>query len=489
MRILIIILIIGNSILINAQNQRGQTWISGLGGTKIIFSNNGIVTDNTPMNSFYFSHGNSNICDTNGNLLLSSDGFKIYDSNYNILDNGDTLVPKDFFINEDGWSAYSQSSIFLPMDSEKYYFITPTMNDSRLTDCLQNNHCYFDLLLYNIIDMKANNGAGKVVKRMIPLLENVNLRKTQMMACQHGNGKDWWLLKQEGDSANVHIFLFTQDSVYDKGVQVFNEPVWGGWDIRGQSTFNNDGTQYATTSHGSSTGLIFLADFDRCYGKLSNPKTIQMPYGSQHKPADTTIMERLSVGLAFSPNGKFLYVISMSNVYQYDLIDNTWFHVAGLDTNYQQFQLYENAYLGPDNNIYIGNFAVASLQMSVIDNPDIKGAGCNFCPRCLRLDSLSGFVRAGTPPCMPNYGLGAKVCYPDGLLNPPKEDLNTLEVFPNPSSTIFYIKNKKGKKKELYNTIGELVLSTTKDEVNVSSLPKGFYYIKCENVVKKVIVE
>jgi hypothetical protein len=90
---------------------------------------------------------------------------------------------------------------------------------------------------------------------------------------------------------------------------------------------------------------------------------------------------------------------------------------------------------------------------------------------------------------MPNYSLGAKVCYPEGLLNPPKEDLNTLEVFPNPSSTIFYIKNKKGKKKELYNSVGELILSTTKEEINVSHFSIGIYYLKCENVVKKVVVE
>ena len=346
--------------------------------------------------------------------------------------------------------------------------------------------------------MKANNGAGKVVKRMKPLLENANLRKTQMMACRHGNGKDWWLLKQEGDSANVHTFLFTQDSVYDKGVQVFNEPVWGGWDIRGQSTFNNDGTQYATTSHGSSTGLIFLADFDRCYGKLSNPKTIQMPFGSQHIPSDTNIMERLSVGLAFSPNGKFLYVISQRNIYQYDLQDNTWFRLAGLDTTHQQFQDYENAYLGPDNKIYIGNFAGGSKQMSVIDNPDIKGIGCNFCPRCLRLDTLSGFVRARTPPCMPNYSLGAKVCYPESaeqLIMKNEE----LIIYPNPSSTKIVVRcQMTNVRKELYNSVGQLILSIQptpnpskggEDEIDVRNLSKGVYYLRVGNVSKKVIVE
>jgi len=336
--------------------------------------------------------------------------------------------------------------------------------------------------------MNANAGAGKVTQRMIPLLQNVNLRKTQMMACRHGNGKDWWLLKQEGDSANVHTFLFTQDSVFDKGVQIFSEPVWGGWDIRGQSTFNSNGSKYATTSHGGSTGLIFLADFDRCYGILDNPWVIQMPSGSQHDPTDTNIMERLSVGLVFSPNNKFLYVISMSNIYQFDLQDSSWYHVAGLDTSYQQFQGYETAYSGPDNKLYIGNWGGLSKQMSRIDNPDVKGVGCNFCPRCLRMDSLSGVFSLGTPPCMPNYSLGAKTCWPLQNENV-KEKEKELSVYPNPSSSMIYIKNANQKKKELYNSIGQLIFSTFKNEINVSNYSKGIYYLRCGIQTKKIIIE
>jgi len=375
------------------------------------------------------------------------------------------------------------------MDSNKYYFITPTFSDIRYDDCHNNGgNCYFDLLLYNVIDMNANAGAGKVTQRMIPLLQNVNLRKTQMMACRHGNGKDWWLLKQEGDSANVHTFLFTQDSVFDKGVQIFSEPVWGGWDIRGQSTFNSNGSKYATTSHGGSTGLIFLADFDRCYGILDNPWVIQMPSGSQHDPTDTNIMERLSVGLVFSPNNKFLYVISMSNIYQFDLQDSSWYHVAGLDTSYQQFQGYETAYSGPDNKLYIGNWGGLSKQMSRIDNPDVKGVGCNFCPRCLRMDSLSGVFSLGTPPCMPNYSLGAKTCWPLQNENV-KEKEKELSVYPNPSSSMIYIKNANQKKKELYNSIGQLIFSTFKNEINVSNYSKGIYYLRCGIQTKKIIIE
>ena len=472
----------------SAQSKRGNNWITGHNGNKIDFNNNTILTFKNLYSSKYFSAGNSCISDTNGNLILASDGFNIYNNLGSYIDGGDTIIPPYYYTVQDGWSAGSQTSIFLPMDSNKYYFITPTFSDIRYDDCHNNGgNCYFDLLLYNVIDMNANAGAGKVTQRMIPLLQNVNLRKTQMMACRHGNGKDWWLLKQEGDSANVHTFLFTQDSVYDKGAQLFSEPVWGGWDIRGQSTFNSDGSKFATTSHGSSTGLIFLADFDRCYGLLSNPYTIQMPYGSQHLPWDTTIMERLSVGLTFSPNNKFLYVVSADNVYQYDLQDSTWFHVAGLDTNANNFQEYETAYMAPDNKIYIGNFGGLSKQMSRIDNPDVKGAGCNFCPRCLRMDSLSSVFSLGTPPCMPNYGLGAKVCFPDGVKEVEKN--YTLEIYPNPSTSLFYIKNADKKKKELYNSVGQLIFSTSKNEIDVSNYSKGIYYLRCGIQTKKIIIE
>ena len=469
-----------------AQSKRGNNWITGYSGNRIEFINNTISTYQGVYFPFkYFTGGNSCIGDTAGNLILASDGYNIYNELGSYIDGGDTLIPLNLFIYEDGWSAESQASIFLPMDSNKYYFITPTFSDSQFNDCFANNNCYFDLLLCNEIDMNANGGLGKVTKRMKPILQNARLRKTQMMACRHGNGKDWWLLKQEGDSANVHTFLFTQDSVYDKGVQVFNGPVWGGWDIRGQSTFNNDGSKYASTSHGSSTGLIFLADFDRCYGILSNPYTIQMPVGSQQNPTDTTLTERLSVGLSFSPNGQFLYVISHWNVYQYDLQDNTWFHLIGKDTSW--FSGYETAYLAPDNKIYIGNFNGVSKQMSRIDNPDVKGVGCNFCPRCLRLDSLGTNAYVGTPPCMPNYGLGAKTCWPLDTGN--VSETNGISIYPNPSSSVIYIKNANQKKKELYNSVGQLIFSTSKNEVDVSNYSKGIYYLRCGFQTKKIIIE
>jgi hypothetical protein len=144
--------------------------------------------------------------------------------------------------------------------------------------------------------------------------------------------------------------------------------------------------------------------------------------------------------------------------------------------------------MGPDNKIYIGNFGGLSKQMSRIDNPDVKGLGCNFCPRCLRLDSLGATAYVGTPPCMPNYSLGAKTCWP---LSNEQVIVNNeqWELYPNPVNTILYIGNAKGKKKKLYNTYGQLLISTTKEEINISGLAKGLYFLSCGQQTQKVLVE
>jgi hypothetical protein len=478
------------SIFCNAQEyKQSWNWITGYSGNKISFDGGNITTTGGvyfPLK--YFSTGSSSISDLNGNLILASDGYNIYNAFGSYIEGGDTLVPINLYNYYDGHTILSQSSIFLPINNNDYYFITPAFSNPQFANCLSNNNCHFDLLLYNLIDMNANGGLGKVTKRMVPLMQNANLRKTQMMACRHGNGKDWWLLKNEGDYGDVHTFLFTQDSVYDKGIQVFAQPNWGPWDIRGQSTFNSDGSMFATASHCSSCGLIFIADFDRCHGILNKPSVIERPWGSMYDPIDTAKKEHLVSGLCFSPNGQFLYVSGRRNIYQYDLQDSTWYKVVGLDTSYTEFQDYETLYNAPDGKIYVGNFAGLSKQMSRIDNPDVKGAGCNFCPRCLRLDSLGANAYVGTPPCMPNYGLGAKTCWPlshdDVLVGD-----DHLAVYPNPANNILNFKNKTGKRKYLYNTLGQLIRTTQTNEMDVRGLHPGVYYVQCDGETRKVIVE
>ena len=65
-------------------------------------------------------------------------------------------------------------------------------------------------------------------------------------------------------------------------------------------------------------------------------------------------------------------------------------------------------------------------------------------------------------------------------------------VYPNPAYSKLYIKSDKriaNSQKELYNSVGQMVLRTKKNEIDVSGLSKGMYYLRVENQVVKVVVE
>jgi hypothetical protein len=54
-----------------------------------------------------------------------------------------------------------------------------------------------------------------------------------------------------------------------------------------------------------------MADFDRCTGLLSNPKSLHAPLHTSNTILDSLFpgdKDTSIIGLAFSPNDKFLYV-------------------------------------------------------------------------------------------------------------------------------------------------------------------------------------
>ena len=93
---------------------------------------------------------------------------------------------------------------------------------------------------------------------------------------------------------------------------------------------------------------------------------------------------------------------------------------------------------------------------------------------------------------MPDYNLGPTNnpnCWP--LSNSEFSILNAeLMVYPNPATDKMQITNASLRsKKDLYNSVGQLIFSTTKNEMDISSLSKGVYYLRCESKSKKVIIE
>lgn len=492
------------SLLVDAQENFNRMWYTGGGRTfRSQFTTSGVMNmkiDST--HGRYFTNGSSSICDSNGNMLLCCDGYNVYNSSLTYLDGGYKLADSLFYSFDDGFSSYSQTSILLPITPSLYYLIHASCSDSTLNDVWlvpSKKKAPFDRLFLSKIDMNSNGGAGKVVERMKPIVQGEYISKTQMMACRHANGKDWWLLKMMHDSVSVYTFLISKDSVYNYGKQSFSYPRKTGanngyWEIMGQIQLSQDGKKFAVTCNNGHNEL-FLADFNRCTGQLSNMTKKNIPILPTNFPASANEPDdKYSTGVCFSPNGRFIYTINYTNIQQYDTWDpdsNTaWFHVANMDTVYDYFNGYSMGSLGWDNKIYIGNWHGLGKTMSVIDSPDNKGVACNWCAKCLRFpDTLGG---ATNPPCQPNYNLGKDTsinCWPlaDHSVN---EIPNLMEVYPNPTTGRLLIKGCKSMSvKELFTHSGQLLLRTKENELDLSRLPKGFYLLRCEDQARKVVVE
>nr|MBP6315412.1 T9SS type A sorting domain-containing protein [Chitinophagaceae bacterium] len=478
----------------------GQSWITGLGNSyKVKFNNQQRIISVYDTNyQFYFHGASSCISNANGDLKIICDGYDLMDTLGSIIEDGDSLVPTLMYDKYNGWGAYPQSSIILPFLNDIYYVITPTASDFEVLNYWNvpnTGRALFDLLLYHKVDMNLNGGVGMVVEKAVPLLTNVKLSKTQMMACRHANGADWWLLKQAHDTNLIYKFLITVDSIYSYSPQGFSEPHFTKWDLHGQSMFNQEGTKYATVCLG--INQLFLADFDRCTAQLSNPRIVNL--ANHQLQAQDTTLDVSPRGLCFSPNGSFIYIVKGYNIFQYEWGEPdsalAWYHVANLDTTWDQFQKWGSSYLGPDNKIYIGNLGGVGKAMTTIDNPDVKGAGCGFCAKCFQFPKIG----AGNPPCMPNYALGADLpCWTLGSAQLLEEN-EKFEVYPNPASNIITIKGAYLDQQEneisVCNLLGQTILHTkfktsnSLYQIDISEFENGIYLLKVNEFIRKIIKE
>jgi hypothetical protein len=492
------------SLSVGAQENFNKIWYTGAGRTfRTEFSSSGTInTKIDSLNNRYFDSGASSICDSNGNIILCSDGFSVYGADLEYLDGGYRLMDSAIFDFYNGFSILSQSSIFLPIDDTTTYFVNSGTSEFNLNTVWlapNSKKAPFDLLFLNKINMKANGGAGKVVERMKPIVQGEFISKTQMMACKHANGKDWWLLKMMHDSVSVYTFLITKDSVYNYGKQSFPYPRKTGtnngyWEIMGQIQLSPDGKNFAATCNNGHNEL-FLADFDRCTGKLSNMQKKNIPILPTNYTAPTTEPNDIfSTGICYSQSGRFIYTVNYANIQQYDTWDpdssTAWYHVANMDTVYDYFNGYSMGYLGWDKKLYIGNWHGLGKTMSVIDSPDNKGIACSWCAKCMRFpDTLGG---ATNPPCQPNYNLGKDTsinCWPLAVENTNMSS-ESLLVYPNPTNGRLIIRGcNHNTSKELFSHSGQLLLRTKENELDLSLFTKGIYLLRCEGQVRKVVVE
>ena len=343
--------------------------------------------------------------------------------------------------------------------------------------------------------MDSNAGKGKVIQKNMVLADNQHFVDCALQAVKHANGKDWWLVKADAKNNRYQEYLVLADTILGPYYQYVPTANIGGFrPWQSELFFSEDGKQMASTMYGNIDTIngnafydfnrVDLFDFDRCYGTLTYKQQYRVPYDTSSYPNYD-----IKAGICFSPNGKLLYMSNMYTIYQIDLEDTNRYNaifIHGPDTSIAGFNWYASMGLAPNGKIYIGS-DIGSYSISYIDSPNVKGLGCSFIPRGV----TQSYTGLRSPPNMPNYGLGADtsvVCWPLQSENV-KEKEKDWVVYPNPAYQNIYINNARGKKKTLYNLSGQIISSTTKDEIDVSKYAKGMYFIQINNAVKKIIIE
>ncbi|MGB3773778.1 MAG: T9SS type B sorting domain-containing protein [Leeuwenhoekiella sp.] len=336
--------------------------------------------------------GCSTISNENGELLFYTDGSVVYQADGSIMNNGSGLL---------GNSSSTQSAIIIPkpLDNNIYYIFTvDVLEQPDPQGPLQTSG-----INYSIVDF-TTNPAGEVTEKNVHLLDfSAEKLSAVVMGC---DSDTVWMVTLSTSSAtipvlnqNINFNTFYAFAIDENGVNenpVMSSTTMRVQDQRGNLKFSPDGEKLACANAVSG---LFLLDFNSLTGRVSSPVSL----GSFELIRD-------AYGVEFSPDNRFLYAAFYNDlpinappesftsvIRQYDLESN---NINGTSYVVDEQTLYRGSLqLGPDGKIYrsmSSEYFTGLPFLSVIDNPNEKGAACNYINNAIDLGN--GRSTQGLPP-------------------------------------------------------------------------------------------
>ncbi|MBV6405234.1 MAG: hypothetical protein GFGODING_02001 [Flavobacteriales bacterium] len=394
------------------------------GGVDLNFQSGSLVVT-TVSRAIGFRRTSTNMTDASGNLLFSTNGTFVANSPGDTMLNGSGLNPGSYS------SLYPEGLYILqgvlalpkPDSADIYLLLHMTVNNSI--------DLYAEQLYLTKIDMSLDGGLGGVTsKNQVILIEDLNVGR--LTAVRHANGRDWWVLCHKVNTDTFYRLLVTPTGVSIDGTQSIGavRPA-----DNGQTCFSPDGSSFAYY-WGEPGADLDIFRFDRCTGLFYDP--VYVPISDYDGGG----------GVAFSPNGRYVYVSSVFDVYQFDTeaadIAASMVHIAQWDSTYSPFPplatLFNIAQLAPDGKIYIGT-GNSTDKLHVINYPDSAGLACDIVQHGIALPRYF----SNSLPNHPNYHLGpvdGSVCDSLGINagltpGPSPGERGGIRVHPNPSTGAF----------------------------------------------------
>lgn len=336
--------------------------------------------------------GCSTISNDNGQLLFYTDGTIIYQADGSVMTNGTGLL---------GNSSSTQSAIIIPkpLDSTIYYVFTV----DEVGQDVVGGPIVTDGINYSIVDF-STNPLGEVTQKNIHLLDfSAEKLSAVVMGC---DSDTVWMVSLSTSSAVVpdissyinyntfYAFAIDEDGVNTTPVKSTTSMQVS--DQRGNLKFSPDGKKLACAN---ATSGLYLLDFNSLSGKVSN--AISLGFYE---------IIRDAYGVEFSPNNRFLYAACYNDlpinapadeftsvIRQYDLESA---NINGSSYVVDDQNLYRaSLQLGPNGKIYRSmsrTYFVGLPNLSVIENPNEKGAACNYVNNAIDLGD--GMSTQGLPP-------------------------------------------------------------------------------------------
>jgi hypothetical protein len=417
---------------------------------------------------------NASICHPEtGDLLMYFDGCRIFNRDFEIMENGDSLFHGIWWKEwcDSGTKSYSghRSGLILSFiqDSSKYMVV-------HTRDSISPKFIYNQELRYSIVEFNEGD-YGKVISKAKTIYKDSTYLGF-LHAARHPDGIGWWVLSFAYHGRDEFLLSYVSlDTVYKHSAYKFQD--FQLYDVDGGAlVFNSYGDKivFSTLYEG-----VHLFDFDRNTGLISNHRIWLFP--------DSMVTFRLTV--QFSPNGRYLYVTNTLDLWQID----TWAEDLNAGTVYiAEWDgltiggFFRTAFgemvIGPDCKIYMGTSGT-TRYLHVIHHPDLPGQACGFDMRGITLKSVNGHAM----PLFPNYRLDlGPVC--DPTLTTAEHTVlvatTPLEVFPNPATSEVHVRladSPLGGQMAVYDVTGREVYRHgwpgEQHRFSVSGWPSGLYFI------------
>jgi hypothetical protein len=371
---------------------------------------------------------NASICDTTGNFLFFSNGCVLVDSGFQYIPGADTINRGPEWMN----SCDRQNSNLtfgyvivngcwiLPVSDKKYKVFYADIIDVWV---------HTSGIRFATVTQDEQTGELSGYGADTYLL-TAELQPEKRGIVRHGNGRDYWMINEAYEDKKYYISLIdNSETIFTPKQQYFDQLPPRIIHTGGQACFSPDGTKYCTIDAYNHCQVF---DFDRCKGELSNVRFIPLPL-----PYDSI---GASTGIAVSPNSRFMYLMTLHSIWQYDLtainIKSSKIRVADYDgflANGFILSFYQSQ-LGPDGKIYVFN-AAGRKTFAVIESPDSLGLSCNVIQHKYYFPQWGSINQ---PPRFPNFRLGPEVGSPcDTIISgtfSPDQVMGTIVLRPNPAT-------------------------------------------------------